>query len=105
MAENVKRTSGRGDILCRPVPPESRATYLKHVTPERKANVRRNAPLRIAAFVALTAFGLPLAAVEHAPQPDALAAKEKAQTVGGKEYSPNVGQTYPDRVLWGLTRA
>ena len=29
--------------------------------------MKRNTPLRIAAFVALTAFGLPLAAVEHGP--------------------------------------
>ncbi|MDR3748252.1 MAG: hypothetical protein P4M04_08905, partial [Acidobacteriota bacterium] len=41
-------------------------------------------------------------AQEHG-KPEHPATPTPPQVVGGGPYSPNVGQTYPNRVLWGLT--
>ena len=89
--------------------------------------MERNTRLRNAAFAVLAAIGLggvgtvigsglhrhphaiadahksALVGVAFAAGPPQQAAPTPPQVVGGGPYSPNVGQTYPNRVLWGLT--
>ncbi len=55
--------------------------------------MKRNLPMRNAVFVGLAAIGTALPALAQAPAP--------APTEG--VYSPYVGQTFPNRVLWGNT--
>ena len=54
--------------------------------------MKRNPSLRSAAFAGLAAIVLALPALAQAPAPS-----------GGNVYSPYVGQTFPNRVLWGNT--
>jgi hypothetical protein len=56
--------------------------------------MKRNPSLRIAALAGLATVGLALPALAQAPAP---------APIGSNAYSPYVGQTFPNRVLWGNT--
>ncbi len=75
--------------------------------------MNRIARLQKASFIALAAFVLGVAgtyvigcAKQAAPPaqetPKAAITAAPAPVVGGGPYSPNVGQTYPNRVYWGV---
>ena len=75
--------------------------------------MKRIARLQKASFTALAAFGLGVVgtyvigcAKQAAPPaqetPKAAITATPAPVVGGGPYSPNVGQTYPNRVYWGV---
>ena len=62
--------------------------------------MHRNMLLRTAPFAILTAVSIGLA---FASDPTQQAAKPTpAAVVGGGQYSPYVGETFPNRVFWGV---
>ena len=62
--------------------------------------MNRNTKLRNAAFAVLAASGLGVVFAEAPPQQ--ATKPTPAAVVGGGQYSPYVGETFPTRVFWGV---
>ena len=67
--------------------------------------MKRKTQLPRTAFAVLASLSLGVAFAAAAPQPASNAAgpaEQPSKVVGGGQYSPFVGQTFPNRVYWGV---